>query len=177
MSNKNSQYKTGLVASGILVLTGFTSLTTQSGLMSKLANSLDRYLIPVAEAKFTPSQSVAISEQQLIQELGADAFVIEGKAAFVVSQAGEKKVAPNGYYQLSNGSIIKVKDGDVYQATLKPTTGEKIAGVLICDVKGSWMRCNQNLIEEIQPDVASANSQKETIRVSVRDTLNKIMGA
>ena len=115
ISEKQNLFKksVGKLANGLLVLTGFVSFANQSGLVNQVVSNLDQYLMPAAQAKDIGMHHIAIADEQLNQKLGANSLIVEDKTAFLVNQVGEKTVAPSGYYKLSDGSIHKVKDGQI----------------------------------------------------------------
>lgn len=119
------------VAQTVLILTAFIPLTTQSGLGTQLLSSLDKYLIPVAEASPTQIAQkplklrqiqqlpkvqydlVVVKDEKLVNQLGAATILINSKEIFVVDDSGKKTIAPDGQYKLSNNLIIEVAQGKV----------------------------------------------------------------
>ncbi len=134
MSNQNPGNPNNLkksatkVAASLLLLTGFVSFASQTGLTDQLASNLDKYLMPAAQAKNVGTHHIAIVDRQLNQKLVANSLIINDKTAFLVNQVGEKTPAPSGYYKLSDGSILKVKDGQITNlASLQSGTEQKVS--------------------------------------------------
>jgi hypothetical protein len=172
-SHKNQHIASKVVGS-IFVLTGFVSLATDNGLVSQLAKSLDQYLMPVAEAKVSGSEAIAVADQQLIKVLGSDTLLIQGQKAVAVSSTGEQKVLPDGYYKLSNGQMLKVQDGQVTRQSTENFNTYKIGrapSFLQC-IKGGWGRA---CVAPNTPDGKTVASKEQSVKVSVRDTLSQIL--
>lgn len=123
--NKDYHINRQKVAQTVLILTAFIPLTTQSGLGTQLLSSLDKYLIPVAEASPTQIAQkplklpkvqydlVVVKDEKLVNQLGAATILINSKEIFVVDESGKKTIAPDGQYKLSNNLIIEVAQGKV----------------------------------------------------------------
>ncbi|QYX32778.1 hypothetical protein [Sphaerospermopsis torques-reginae] len=123
--NKDYHINRQKVAQTVLILTAFIPLTTQSGLGTQLLSSLDKYLIPVAEASPTQIAQkplklpkvqydlVVVKDEKLVNQLGAATILINSKEIFVVDDSGKKTIAPDGQYKLSNNLIIEVAQGKV----------------------------------------------------------------
>lgn len=177
-NQKNFKKTASKVASGLLVLTGFVSFASQTGLANQLASNLDQLLIPAAQAKDVETNHIAIVDQQLNQKLGANSLIINDKTAFVVNQVGKKTAAPSGYYKLSNGSILKIKDGQVTNiANLHSNLEQKVNPVLARpkwrEIIDTWDQADRKKT----PVIRSLNTeiQQEVAKQNVQETLNRII--
>lgn len=172
-NQNNFKKSASKVASGLLVLTGFVSFANQSGLANQLASNLDQYLMPAAQAKDVGTNHIAIVDKQLNQKLGANSLIVEDKTAFVVNQVGEKIAAPSGYYKLSDGSILKVKDGQITNvANLQPLE-QKVNPVLEArwrDIIDHWSQADKE-----KPLKQVEKFQQKVTEQNVRETLNRII--
>ena len=173
-SEKQNQFKksVGKLANGLLVLTGFVSFANQSGLVNQVVSNLDQYLMPAAQAKDIGMHHIAIADEQLNQKLGANSLIVEDKTAFLVNQVGEKTVAPSGYYKLSDGSILKVKDGQITNVASSELNSEKTvnSNSILQAKKRRWLQGIWS-----QGDFKRRLSPQKVTKRNVRETLNRVI--
>ncbi|MBE9211900.1 hypothetical protein IQ247_04050 [Plectonema cf. radiosum LEGE 06105] len=174
MSDKNSANQNNFkkVASGLLVLTSFVSFASNSGLANQLASNLDQFLIPAAQAKDVGTHHIAIADQMLNQKLDANSLIIQDKTAFLINQVGEKTAAPNGYYKLSDGSIFKVKDGQITNVgnshlNLGQNENSTLQATKWRDIIDRWKQADKQ-------DDSIGNLQQVT-KQNVQETLSRII--
>jgi hypothetical protein len=71
-------------------------------------------MIPAADMQVFATKHIAILDPHLVGQLGAVAMAIEGNhVSLIQSPSGEKILAPDGHYKLSDGLIVTVKNGQV----------------------------------------------------------------
>jgi|688.fasta_scaffold240922_1 hypothetical protein len=202
MSNQNNNSKKKdhhitrqKLAQTALILTAFIPLTTQSGLANQLLSSLDKYLIPVAEAstnqiaqnplklrqirqlpKIKQYDLIVVKDQKLVNQLGAETILIDSKQIFVVDQNGKKTIAPDGQYKLSNNLIIEVAQGKVINQSIFDLGKKNPAAA-----DGSWDQSSwtdqggwKDWSRGSAIDSKFINVQRTLPNSVVRDTLQKI---
>jgi hypothetical protein len=193
MSNQNNNSKKKdhhitrqKLAQTALILTAFIPLTTQSGLANQLLSSLDKYLIPVAEAstnqiaqnplKLRQIRQLPKIKQNLVNQLGAETILIDSKQIFVVDQNGKKTIAPDGQYKLSNNLIIEVAQGKVINQSIFDLGKKNPAAA-----DGSWDQSSwtdqggwKDWSRGSAIDSKFINVQRTLPNSVVRDTLQKI---
>lgn len=172
------------IAGSLLVLTGFVASANNSGLFNQLTSNLDQLLMPAAQAKNVKTNHIAITDEQLSQKLGANSLIIDDKTVFIVNQVGEKTAAPSGYYKLSDGSILKVKDGQITDIAKSQLNSDgKVNPTLLAkrwrrvDI-GRWRRVirgNRMIQEKQKSNELNADIQQEVAKQNVHDTLNRIL--
>ncbi|WP_427162374.1 hypothetical protein ACQFX9_12915 [Aliinostoc sp. HNIBRCY26] len=134
MPENNQNLAKGLLA-GAFILTGFAPLNAGNAIVSQLAKSLETYLLPVAEANVGNPISIAQSPEEFVSLPEEYTLYIEGGSAVIVNNDGEKKLAPDGYYRLSIGAILKIESGKITYSSVSDFDPK-----VVTEVK--WKDCN-----------------------------------
>ncbi|MCF4967555.1 hypothetical protein [Nostoc sp. CMAA1605] len=111
--NHQSQNLAKGILAGAFILTGFAPLNAGDAIASQLAKSLEKYLLPVAEANVGNPIYIAQSPEEFVSLPEGNTLYIEGSSAVIVNKDGEQKLPPDGYYRLSIGAILKIESGKV----------------------------------------------------------------
>jgi hypothetical protein len=102
-----------LLGSAIAV-TSFIAAAGSSGISGHIAKSLDSNFQPLADTRGLPTRGLVISSSEASSAIGAREFAIHDQTAWAVGDDNQERLAPDGFYRLSNDQILKVAGGKVY---------------------------------------------------------------
>lgn len=108
------------LAGGALVVTGFAAAADLSGASAQAAKSLDTGFTPLASTPDYATQRIVIGSNAAV---GAQTLILRDQRAFVIGADAQEQAAPDGFYRLSNGQILKVDGGRVFQPSIVAMAG------------------------------------------------------
>lgn len=154
------------ILAGAFIITGFTPLNVDTKIVSQLAKSLDAYLFPVAEANTGDPAFIAQSPEEFVSLPEEYTLYIEGGSAVVMNGDGNQKLAPDGYYLLSIGAILKIESGKVTYSSVADFDPKVAADVKWKD----WSRSGNSR----KSNEKSLVQESDSIRLNVKNIFNKI---
>lgn len=142
-----------------LAVTSFMAVASPTGLTAHVTRSLDRAFQPLATSA---TSQFAISDPETSHRVGGRELKIIDRTAWLVGENGERRLAPDGFYRLSDEQTLWVRDGRVYAPMMAKQPPQ---WKLIC-IKGSW---SQACAVPVPEGEAMA-------KVDVQDVWNRIQG-
>jgi uncharacterized protein GlcG (DUF336 family) len=113
----------GTLLGSALAVTHFVAAAELSGASSQIARALDATFAPLADTRSSDALPLAI-DQAATRAVGAQALAIRGRTAWVLGSDAQERPAPDGFYRLSNGQILKVASGSVFEPAVYATPGK-----------------------------------------------------